>query len=781
MTTSSLFCHVCGNDIPSQATFCMTCGEPVGASTTGAVGAGAARNLTGLLLQDQLLKEHYRILEQIGRGGFAAVYKAEDIRLRGRRVAVKEMSQSGLSTQELSEAIEAFQHEAQLLAGLQHPNLPRIYDYFSERGRWYLVMDFIEGETLEHSLSLQADQRLSLQETLDIGLQVCSVLDYLHTRRPPIIFRDLKPANIIRGPGSPQHLYLIDFGIARHFKLGQTKDTMPLGSPGYAAPEQYGKAQTTQQSDIYSLGVLLHHLLTGLDPAEKPFFLAPLRLYGPAMTEMEALITRMTAMDAAQRPTSVTEVQTALQLLVARSTAERVDIEPAKPPQEERRSRRAEQERPRQERMRMQEREHQEMVPPVHITRRKLLIGGLLTGVVLATGVGGLLAIQPKQPIKLLPVKPHPVTKPPAVQFGADVMFGFDAQHTGFNAAETLLKPSNVSHLQVTWRSEPIGENYFSSPTVSGGMVYVGTFSGSLFALDAATGKTRWSTNPHSTTTTGNSSTPAVANGIVYISLEDERLYAFDAVTGTSLWVSPASQAIRSSPTVVKGVVYATSEEAVYAFDAASGNLRWVSSVSAGNSPVAVANNLLYVTVASNGAGQGRVYALDATSGQTHWISDLITDGIDDNSSPTVANGLVYIGSGDGGLVAFDAATGKKRWLTAPTLGSTGSSPAVAHGKVYHTRDQVYAFDAITGVPLWVSENVGAFNSDSTIVANGVIYVSSAGDNSVHALDAATGQTLWKSPPTNNQLFTTPSVANGMVYLASQDAQGTVYAFKLPS
>src|SRR5581483_3670162 len=131
----------------------------------------------------------------------------------------KEMSQSGLSPKELADAVEAFKHEAQMLASLQHPNLPRIYDHFSDRGRWYFVMDFIEGETLESYLLRQPDHRLSLLETLAIGLQLCAVLDYLHTRRPPVIFRDLKPANILSAP--PNHLYLIDFGIARHFKPGQ--------------------------------------------------------------------------------------------------------------------------------------------------------------------------------------------------------------------------------------------------------------------------------------------------------------------------------------------------------------------------------------------------------------------------------------------------------------------------------------------------------------------------------------------------------------------------------
>jgi serine/threonine protein kinase len=106
-------------------------------------------NATGLLQQNRLLKQRYRILAQIGRGGFAAVYKAEDLHFYARLVALKEMSQSGLSPKERTEAIDAFTREAQLLASLQHPNLPRIYDYFTQGGRWYLVMDFLESETLE--------------------------------------------------------------------------------------------------------------------------------------------------------------------------------------------------------------------------------------------------------------------------------------------------------------------------------------------------------------------------------------------------------------------------------------------------------------------------------------------------------------------------------------------------------------------------------------------------------------------------------------------------------
>jgi eukaryotic-like serine/threonine-protein kinase len=191
------------------------------------------------------------------------------------------MSQSSLNQQEIAEVTENFKREALLLAALRHPNLPSMYEQFSEAGRWYFVMDLIEGETLEVYLQNQPKGHLSVEETLQIGIELCTVLSYLHSRQPPIIFRDLKPANIMRTPEG--HLYLIDFGIARHFKPGQARDTIAFGSPGYAAPEQYGKAQTTTHSDIYSLGATLHQLLTGSDPSDTPFQFAPLQLQGPPL------------------------------------------------------------------------------------------------------------------------------------------------------------------------------------------------------------------------------------------------------------------------------------------------------------------------------------------------------------------------------------------------------------------------------------------------------------------------------------------------------------------
>lgn len=293
--TSTIYCDTCGAPNRIQARFCTACGRLLPTSQP-----GANQTVTGLLVPNHQLKLRYRVVQQVGQGGFGAVYKAEDTQFGNRVVAIKEMSQSGLNTQEIAEATEAFKHEALLLAGLSHPNLPHIYEQFYDVGRWYLVMDFIDGETLEARL-LNKGGKLPVGEVLEVGIQLSQVLNYLHNRTPPIIFRDLKPANVMMT--STGQVYLIDFGIARLFKPGQAKDTTAFGSAGYAPPEQYGKTQTTPRADIYSLGATMHQLITGIDPTDKPFDFAPLHLpANPAFDRLNSLILQMVSMDINKRP-----------------------------------------------------------------------------------------------------------------------------------------------------------------------------------------------------------------------------------------------------------------------------------------------------------------------------------------------------------------------------------------------------------------------------------------------------------------------------------------------
>lgn len=268
---------------------------------------------TGFLRLQSLLRGRYRIVRRLGRGGMGAVYYAEDTDLGNRAVAVKEMGQSKVPPRELPRAIKAFRREALLLAKLNHPHIPRIYEHFSEGGRHYLVMDFIEGETLDRYLYETMHGRIPVEEALDIGMQLCDVLSYLHTQRPQIIFRDLKPLNVMRTAHA--HLYLIDFGIARHFKTGKVFDTTQFGTPGYLAPESNSQ-QSSPRTDIYSLGAMLHQLLTGYNPASTPFHFPPLRHYDASIpTELEALIFRMVDWEPANRPASMREVREELRAI----------------------------------------------------------------------------------------------------------------------------------------------------------------------------------------------------------------------------------------------------------------------------------------------------------------------------------------------------------------------------------------------------------------------------------------------------------------------------------
>ena len=300
MTTQELYCDNCGAANPPTARFCQFCATLL-----------PFKHSTDSLPDQTLLAGRYQLLSRIGQGGMGAVYKAADTRFNNRPVAIKEMSSTGLTPARLQEAEAAFEHEAHLLADLLHPNLPRIYEHFAENDRSYLVMDFIEGQTLEEYLVQKGGGPLPVDQVITWAEQLCDVLNYLHSHQPPIIFRDLKPANVMISESG--HVYLIDFGIARIFKPGKQHDTVALGSPGYAAPEQYGKAQSSPRSDIYSLGALLHHLLTGIDPSEQPFFFRDASQLNPAIDPaLDKLLKQMLAMDSDRRPASAQEVLTAL-------------------------------------------------------------------------------------------------------------------------------------------------------------------------------------------------------------------------------------------------------------------------------------------------------------------------------------------------------------------------------------------------------------------------------------------------------------------------------------
>ena len=227
----------------------------------------------------------YKILNEIGHGGMSNVYLAINEKAN-KPWAVKEVRKS--LNRDFDLLRQSLIRETDLLKKLHHPNLPSIVDVIDSDENFLIVMDYIEGNTLE---TLLAEEGAQPQERVaDWALQLCDVLDYLHTRRAPVIYRDLKPSNImLKSDGS---VVLIDFGTAREYKEQNTADTCCLGTNGYAAPEQFGgKGQTDARTDLYCLGTTLYHLVTGHNPSEPPYELYPITRWNPKLsTGLERII-----------------------------------------------------------------------------------------------------------------------------------------------------------------------------------------------------------------------------------------------------------------------------------------------------------------------------------------------------------------------------------------------------------------------------------------------------------------------------------------------------------
>lgn len=255
-----------------------------------------------------VLQHRYEIQEKAGGGGMGTVYKAIDTHIANRAVAVKEMKQADLVGEDLEKARRLFREEASLLSRLQHDHIPHVYDFFQNQGRHYLVMEWIEGETLQERLR-QTTGPLPVLRVLLYAIQLCDALFYLHNCYEPIIFRDLKPSNImIRGS---VYIFLIDFGIARVFKQGQTSDTEIFRVRGYGAPE-LGYAQTDQRSDLFSLGATMHYCLTRKQPDHfeynRPF--PSIRQFNKSVSaDLDALILSMVQQNPDNRPSNVLNVQ----------------------------------------------------------------------------------------------------------------------------------------------------------------------------------------------------------------------------------------------------------------------------------------------------------------------------------------------------------------------------------------------------------------------------------------------------------------------------------------
>src|SRR6266478_6894456 len=259
-------------------------------------------NSSSLTPGSRLEGGRYVIKKVLGQGGTGAALLATDLRLDGKSVVIKELISDNTEPAKLQEDIRNFKREVALLAHIDHPLVPNVTDHFQEGTRYFMVQEYVDGETLEERLD-RTNRPMKERDALGYAWEVLDILDYLSQQTPPVVHRDIKPANIIIG-AKDRRAHLVDFGIARADEARnlKRKQTSALGTPGYAPPEQY-QGNADPRSDLYALGATMHHLLTNRDPRNyPPFTYVPVRTLNAQLSpEVERVVARAVNNDVTQR------------------------------------------------------------------------------------------------------------------------------------------------------------------------------------------------------------------------------------------------------------------------------------------------------------------------------------------------------------------------------------------------------------------------------------------------------------------------------------------------
>ncbi len=598
------------------------------------------------------LANRYLVDQVIGSGGMGSVYRARDLHFPAimKLVAIKEMLNQSRDDSVKTVLIQNFEREANIIATLSHPAIPRIYDFFIQGENAYLVLELIHGKDLEAMLR-ETPGFLTEEQVVRYAIELCDVLQYMHTHKPePVIFRDMKPSNIMIN--QHDHVVVVDFGIAKNFRMGQ-RGTM-MGTEGYSPPEQY-RGEASPLVDIYAMGATLHHLLTKSDPqTEPPFTFAerPVRQYNPAVSPlMEQLINKAVEYKPENRFQNAEEMKQALINLQKKpaGVSPTVQFKADEPPINT-------------DRCLWRFKCEDEIRGTPAYEAGTIFIGSLDNNLyALDSSTGEFVWKYPTRGA----IVGRPTVREHFVYIGSE-------------DAHLHVVATNGGRMIWTYFA---GNFVRSSPRLTENYIFLGSDDGALHALNLNSGRRIWRFHIGGPVR----STACFENNLVYVGAETGDFYCLD-LFGEPKWHFRAKRAITSSPTIMDEIVlFASMDGTLYAIDAKMGWEVWRYRMGKGaiSSPVAE-NNMIFL-----GSIDGQIYAIDGDSGRDVWTyrtEHQVT------GTPLVQNDRIYCGSVDGNLYCLEARTGRFLWKYA-TGGPITGAPIIVDETLYigSTDHTVYA------------------------------------------------------------------------------------------
>lgn len=655
---------------------------------------GLPKGVEGSLQVGVTLQNRWRIEGVLGVGGMGSVYLTRDMSFPAvkKMVAVKEMMNIHTDPEQREKMRTDFERESNILADLNHPAIPKIFEYFTTKDRAYLVMEYINGKDLEAIVNATASF-LPTDLVRKWAIQLCEVLDYLHSHKPePIIFRDMKPSNVMID--SQGNVRLIDFGIARTFDTGEKHTN--VGTEGYAPPEQY-RGEASPPGDIYALGATLHQILTRADPRiEPPFTFAerPVRSINAKVPEpLERIVMRATEYHKASRWQTAMAMKEALEKMVlpppvsanGAATAS-MPYSPGGAPTNGN----------------LNQTVHYQSTPSGNLVVATPAVSDAFDE---ANAIKPIWKFQCEDEIRSTPVHYKGM-----VYVGA-----YDNNLYALNAVDGSFK----------WKFAADG-GIVSTPGISpdDNSIIFGSEDNSLYAVDLRTGKVNWSFQ------TGGKirGSILISSGHAFFGSDDAKLYAVRLVNGRVAWTAEASAPIRSRPLIIKERVIVGCESGeVLGYDltgARKWSIRTRRAVS--SSPVAGDDFVFF------GSMDNQVYAIDPEHGFAAWRARTDKSIV---GSPVIEGKMLYIGSADQRMYALDVtANGRELWRY-ETGGQIVSTPVLAGGAIYFGSgdNKVYSLDQKKGKLRWTFMTGAPITSSPCVVDRTVIIGST--DQYVYALN----------------------------------------------